>query len=419
MRFATSALAAIASMLALSKPRSANSSMAASMTAWRFSREAGLPGRRGGEGGSMSDTAAIRMGMPHFRGGESLALISAPIGAIIARHHFTRQKKEPSMLIHRQFLALAASLLLAVTPVVQAQDNFPDRPIRLFVTFGPGSGPDTLARTIAPRISEALGQNVVIENRPAANGNVAAQQLLQEKRDGYTLILATDSLMTMNPYLLPKSGFDVFTDLTLVAPVAEASVFVVVNPSLKVNNVQELVSLVRASPGKYTYFAPTGTPHHLLAERFTAANQLNWVRVSYRDPQQALSEMLGSLVPIGFTSFPQVASSVNAGKLKLLGVSTSSRLEPHTSVPALNEIYPGMEEAAWFAVYAASGTPRPVIDKVAQAVAKARASTDVQQRLAQFGMRAVMADAPAFNARVKADNLRRGDLIRQSGIRMD
>ena len=319
----------------------------------------------------------------------------------------------------RQLLALGCAMLALSLPPAHAQDNFPNRPVRLFVTFGPGSGPDTLARTIAPRIAEHLGQNVVIENRPAAGGNVAAQQLLQEKHDGYTLILATDSLFTMNPYLLPKSGFDVLNDFALVAPVAEASVFLVAHPMLNVSTAKELVALVKANPGKYSYSAPTGTPHHLLGERLTEMNGLNWVRVSYRDPQQALTEMLGGLVPIAFSSYAQVAGRVNAGKLKVLGVSTSSRLESHAAVPALNESFPGLEEAGWYALYAPAGTPRPVLERLAAAVAKARDSADVRQRLDQLGMRALNVEGTSFSARVKADNQRRGELIRARGISVD
>lgn len=320
----------------------------------------------------------------------------------------------------RTFVAQAAAGLLAITaPPLHAQEDFPQRPLTLYVTFGPGSGPDTLARAVVPELAKHLGQNVVIDNRPAGGGNVAAQQLLQQKADGHTLILATDSLMTMNPYLLPKTSFDVMSDLALVAPIAEASVFLVVNPALNVANVRELVSLVKANPGKYTYFAPTGTPHHLLGERFTELNKLDWVRVSYRDPQQALNEMLGGLVPIGFTSYPQVSGSVQAGKLKLLGVSTSSRLDSHADVPALNESFPGLEESAWFAVYAPKDTPKPVLDKLAAAVVKARESAEVKKRLDQFGMRAVSMDPRAFASRVRADNQRRGELIRARGIRVD
>lgn len=323
------------------------------------------------------------------------------------------------MMIIRKLAALTAALLVSAAPALHAQDNFPDRPIRLFVTFGPGSGPDTLARTIAPRIAEALGQNVVIENRPAGGGNVAAQQLLAEKRDGYTLLLATDSLFTMNPHLLPKTSFDLEKDFTLVAPVAEGSVFMVANPSLGVSTARELVALVKANPGKYTYFAPTGTPHHLLGERFTAMNGLDWVRVSYRDPQQALTEMLSGLVPVGFASYPQVAGSVNAGKLRPLGISTSSRLDSHATIPALTEIFPGLEESSWFSVFAAAGTPKAALDKLGAAVAKARDSAEVKQRLDQFGMRTITSDNRAFNARIKADNQRRGELIRTRGIKVD
>jgi tripartite-type tricarboxylate transporter receptor subunit TctC len=320
----------------------------------------------------------------------------------------------------RQFLArTGAALLVGAAPLVHAQDHFPDRPVKLLVTFGPGSGPDTLARAIAPEIAKQLGQSVVVDNRPAGGGNVAAMQMLQEKHDGTTVILATDSLFTINPYLMPKTSYDLNKDFVLVAPVAEASVFLVVNPSLGVSSVKELVSLVKGNPGKYTYFAPTGTPHHLLAEQFTEINDLKWVRVSYRDPQQATTEMLSGLVPIGFTSYPQVAGSIAAGKLKPLAVSTSTRLDSHPSIPALAEFYPGLEEAGWFAVYAPADAPRAAVDKLSQAVVKARGSAELKQRLDQFGMRLITADARSFTERVQREYKHRGEVISTRGIKTD
>lgn len=324
----------------------------------------------------------------------------------------------------RAFLLQAGGTALAgAWPLAHAhahaQDDFPNRPIKLFVTFGPGSGPDTLARAFSPELGKQLGQNVVIDNRPAGGGNVAAQQLLQEKHEGHALILATDSLFTMNPHLLPKAGFDLDKDFTLVAPIAEAPVFLVAHPSLNVSTARELANLVKASPGKYTYFAPTGTPHHLLGEKFTELADLKWVRVSYRDPQQAINEMLGGLVQVGFASYGLVSGSVTAGKLKLLGVSSSSRLEAMPQVPTLAESFPGLEEASWFAVYVPAGTPRPVVDKLAAAVAKARDGAEVKQRLDQFGMRVVPADARVFAQRVRSDYQRRGQLIAARGIKMD
>jgi tripartite-type tricarboxylate transporter receptor subunit TctC len=320
----------------------------------------------------------------------------------------------------RRFLAQAGAMLVGgAVPLARAQDRFPDRPIRLLVTFGPGSGPDTLARAIAPEIARQLGQGVAVDNRPAGGGNVAATQMLQEKHDGTTLILATDSLFTMNPYLLPKPSYDLNKDFALVAPVAEASVFLVVNPSLGVNSVGELVALVKAHPGKYTYFAPTGTPHHLLAEQFTEINDLKWVRVSYRDPQQAATEMISGLVPIGFTSYPQVSGSIAAGRLKALAVSTSTRLDAHPAIPALAESWPGLVEAGWFAVYAPADVPRAAVDKLAQAVAQARGSAEVKQRLDQFGMRLISDDSRSFAQRVQREYRHRGEVIATRGIKMD
>jgi NAD(P)-dependent dehydrogenase (short-subunit alcohol dehydrogenase family) len=141
----------------------------------------------------------------------------------------------------------------------------------------------------------------------------------------------------------------------VVTPIAEAGVFLVVNTSLHVNSVQELVALVKSQPGKLNVSAPTGTPHHLAAERIAALNNLQWARVSYRDPQQAVIELVAGLVPIAFSTWPSIAPHVQSGKLKLLADSTATRFDSLPNVPALAESYPGFEESAWFAIFSNAG----------------------------------------------------------------
>jgi len=311
-----------------------------------------------------------------------------------------------------------ASATFGLPAVAQAKD-FPVRPVRLVVTFPAGSGPDTIARSIAPGMSEALGQQVVVDNRPGAGGNVAALSVLGERHDGHTLLMGTDSIYSLNPFLFPKAGYDANTDFVVVAPIAETGVFLVVNTSLGVNNTQELVALVKSQPGKLNVSAPTGTPHHLAAERFAAINGLQWTRISYRDPQQAVTELAAGLVPIAFSTWPSIAPHVQSGKLRLLGVSTPTRFESLPSVPALAESYPGFEESGWFAVLAPRGTPPAVLAALSEATQQAREAPDLKPRLAIQGMRLIAADGAAFDARIKREIQARADLIRSRGIRAD
>jgi len=311
------------------------------------------------------------------------------------------------------------TIALASLAFAAAAQEFPSRPVKLLVPFGPGSGPDIVARELAPEMSKALGQTVAVENRPGAGGNVAAQALLAEHHDGYTVLLATDSIFTLNPLLFPKSGFDPMTSLKLVTPVSEAALFVVADQSLKVNTFAELVALVKAQPGKINYQAPTGSPHHIIGERLAHALALNWVRVSYRDPQQGLTELLNGLVPVAISTLPFVKAQIDAGKVKPLAVATAQRWPTQPDVPALAETLPGFRESAWFALVAPSDAPAGALDRLNAAALKARDSAALKARLPQLGMIVLDGDARALEARAKAEATARGELIRARGIKAD
>lgn len=314
--------------------------------------------------------------------------------------------------------SLLATVLACLAFAAAAQE-FPSRPVRLLVPFGPGSGPDIVARELAPEMSKAFGQTVAVENRPGAGGNVAAQALLAEHHDGYTVLLATDSIFTLNPFLFPKSGFDPMASLKLVTPVSEAALFVVADQSLKVNSFAELVALVKAQPGRINYQAPTGSPHHIIGERLAHALGLNWVRVSYRDPQQGLTELLNGLVPVAISTLPFVKAQIDAGKVKALAVATAQRWPTLPDVPTLAETLPGFRESGWFALVAPSDAPAGALDKLNAAALKARDSAALQARLPQLGMIVLDGDARSLEARARAEAAARGELIRARGIKAD
>ncbi|MCJ0764126.1 Bug family tripartite tricarboxylate transporter substrate binding protein [Variovorax terrae] len=327
------------------------------------------------------------------------------------------------MMTKRTMVRLALAGLLAATGCAATMpagaQAFPSRPVRLVVTFPAGSGPDTIARSIAPKMSEALGQQVVVDNRPGAGGNVAALAVLNERRDGHTLLMGTDSLYSLNPFLFPKAGYDASTDFVLVTPLAEAALFLVSNASLKLGSAKDLVALVKSEPGKLNYSAPTGTPHHLAGERFTALNGLDWTRVSYRDAQQAITEVAAGLVPAAFSTWPSIAPYVSSGRLSLLGITTPTRFDTLPNVPALAETWPGFEETGWFAILAPKGTPQAAIDLLNAAALKAREASELRPRLEAQGMRLINADAKAFEARIRRETQARSELIRTRGIKVD
>jgi len=321
----------------------------------------------------------------------------------------------------RVVAAAAGSLALGAMGGLQPARaaDFPARPVRLVVTFPAGSGPDTIARSIAPRMGEVLGQQVVVDNRPGAGGNVAALAVLGERHDGHTLLMGTDSIYSLNPFLFPRAGYDATTDFTVLAPLAEAGVLLVVNSELGIDSVEALVARVKAQPGRFNVSAPTGTPHHMAAERFAMLNALQWTRVSYRDPQQAVTELVAGLVPIAFSTWPSIAPHVQSGKLRALAVSTPDRFAAWPQVPSLSERHPGFEETAWFALLAPQGVPEAARRLLADAARQAREGPDLAPRLAMQGMRPLAADPQAFEARIRRERQAREALIRSRGIRAD
>jgi len=313
--------------------------------------------------------------------------------------------------------ALAVVGLAAATSLAHASD-FPNRPLRLLVPFGPGSAPDVLAREIAPHMAEHLGQSVVVENRPGAGGNVTVQALLSEAKDGHTVLLSTDSMFSLNPYLFPRT-FDVMKEVRLVTPISEAGLFFVANAKLGVNTVDDVVKLVQANPGKFNYSAPTGTPHQMAGERLTREKKLDWVRISYRDPQQVVTELVNGMVPFTFGTLPLVEGFVKEGTLKLVAVATPERLSLAPEVPTFAESIDGFVESAWYALAVAAGTPDEAIAKINAAAEAARDSQPVQARLAQLGMVPLKTDVAALTERANKEAAMREELIRDRSISVD
>jgi len=276
-----------------------------------------------------------------------------------------------------------------------------------------------VARLMAPALSAKLGQTVVIENRPGAAGNIAAQAVRRDKRDGYTVLLGTDSIFTMNPFLFKNLGFDPLTDFTLVEPLADSALFIVASPSTHVKTLEQLVALVRANPGKFNYSAPTGTPHHLAGERLSQAAGLDWVRVSYSDGQQAVNDIVSGQLQFGISVWPSIQQFVNTGRLNVIAVTTAQRLQAMPDVPTVSETYPGMVDAGWFGLFVGSGTPPQVIEKLAAAADYARRDPELAPRLQAQGMQVSEASNADFIKAMHATAKQRGELIQSRGISLN
>ena len=283
-------------------------------------------------------------------------------------------------------LALAVLTISAFAPNAIAQGAFPNKPITLVVTYPPGGGADAMARLIAPKMGEALGQSVVIENKPGASGQIGAQAVAKAAPDGYTLMLDASSF-SANPALYPKLPYDSLKAFKPIGVVALFPNVVLVNANFPVKNIAELTAAARKSKDAVSYASSgNGSAQHLAGALFESAAKVDMVHVPYKGGGPALNDVIGGQVPLFFGNLASTLQHVQSGKLKALAVTSAKRSPIMPDVPTLTEAgLKGAEIYEWNAVFAPANTPEPVVAKLAAAFQQALESPDVKARVAQLG----------------------------------
>ena len=282
--------------------------------------------------------------------------------------------------------ALAALAISAVAPHVMAQGAFPNKPITLVVTYPPGGGADAMARLIAPKMGEALGQSVVIENKPGASGQIGAQAVAKAVPDGYTLMLDASSF-SANPALYPKLPYDSLKAFKPIGVVALFPNVVLVNANFPAKNIGELTAAARKTKDAVSYASSgNGSAQHLAGALFESAAKVDMVHVPYKGGGPALNDVIGGQVPLFFGNLASTLQHVQSGKLKALAVTSAKRSPILPDVPTLSEAgLKGAEIYEWNAVFAPANTPEPVVAKLAAAFQQALESPEVKARIAQLG----------------------------------
>jgi tripartite-type tricarboxylate transporter receptor subunit TctC len=318
----------------------------------------------------------------------------------------------------RLLVALVAALALPAA----AQGEFPNKPIRLIVGFAPGGGTDIMARVVATRISEQIGQPVIVENRPGNSGIVGAVAVAKAPADGYTLMMGVMSLNTIQPHLVPNLPFDPIKDFTPVNLVASVPHFIVVPPSLGVNSVAEFIAHAKKKPGKLSYpSAGTGTSSHLGGEMFRMqTGNLDIVHIPYKSAGHSMPDLMAGRVHIGFETLPTTAAHVKSGKLKALAVTSPTRNAEFPNVPTAAEAgLPGYRLRTWYGVFAPGGTPAPIVKRLHAEIARAVQSPDSRAKLVEMGMDDTVTPTPEdFAAMVRSELQHFGKVIKQAGIKL-
>jgi len=313
-------------------------------------------------------------------------------------------------------LALIASSLFSAA---QAQ-TWPAKPVKVIVNFPPGGAADQLARAIGVPLAEALGQPVVVENRGGANDNIGGEAVAKAPADGYTLLMSSGGMVSVNPHLYPKMSFNPAKDLVPVAAAARVLVFLEVKPSLPVNNVKEFLAYLKANPGKLSFGSPgNGSSPHLAAEMLKAQTNSFAVHVPYRGAAPAMQDLLGGQLDFMFD--PGIGlQHVKAGKLKLLAVGSAKRSPLFPDVPTLDEVgLKNFDADTWFGFYAPAGTPPAVVSRLNQEINKILATQPVKDRIMAIGGIPAPMSPSDFNMRAAIDGTRFGALIRARNIKGD
>jgi len=312
----------------------------------------------------------------------------------------------------------AASFLVATGATAQARQDYPLRPIRIIVPQAPASGPDIMARTIAQKLTESWGQQVLVDNRPGANGIIGMEAVAKSKPDGYTLVMSVPSALAMNPYVYKQLPYDTFRDFAPITQTATNTFGLVVNPALPARSVKELVALGKARPGQLNYGSfGIGNQTHLASELFSGVTGLKIVHVPYKGQTPAVTELVAGQVSFMFTPMPGAAGMVDAGKLRLLATCGEQRDATYKAAPTMREAgYPDVVITGWTGLLGPAGTPADVVNRLQAEIARHLLTPEMRESIRKQGAEAVASTPEQFAAFIKAEARKWSQVIKRAGL---
>ncbi len=319
----------------------------------------------------------------------------------------------------RWLSSLLVAVALAVAGDVAAQ-AYPTKSIRLVAPSTPGDAPDVIARLVAERLSVALGQQVIVENRPGAGGVVGSEIVAKAAPDGYTLIMGNAGSHGINAAVYSKLPYDILKDFAPVSQIAIAPNIFVVNPGLPVNTIPEFIAYAKARPGQLSYASGgNGSSSHMSMELLKSMAGIDVVHVPYKGSTPALTDVISGQDAVMSVNMPPAVPHVKAGKLRALAVTTRTRTPSMPDLPTVAETLPGYETVAWFGVLAPAGTPRDVINRLSMEIARIARSPDMRERLAGMGAEPVGGTPEEFGAVMARDIAKWTELAKSVGIKID
>lgn len=325
-------------------------------------------------------------------------------------------------LLQQTLTASALAIFAAALPqYALAQAAYPSKPIRLVVPFVPGGVTDTSGRLIAEQLSKRLGQQVIVDNRPGASGNIGTQLVATSPPDGYTLVLAFDGTMVINPHVFEKMSFDTIRDFAPVGKIGDAVLILVANPSLPAKTLQEVIALSKTQAGGLSYgTSGTGGTPHIAGEQLKLRTGANLTHVPYKGGGQAMTDVLGGQIPLVYTAVAGAQGQVKAGRLKPIAVSSAQRSRSLPDVPTFIESgVPDFEVNSWVGLLAPAKTPKAIIDKLNAELNAVLNDPETRDKLNVMGIAATPGAPEKFGDEMKRDLQRYGPVVKAAGIKVE
>jgi tripartite-type tricarboxylate transporter receptor subunit TctC len=315
---------------------------------------------------------------------------------------------------------VAVALVAALGASSAPAQGWPEKPVRYVVSTTAGGSSDTMARMMAPRLTELWGQPVVVENRPGAGGNLGTDIVAKSPPDGYTVLVGSVGPLAVNPHLFAKLPYDPLRDLAPVTLLAHVANVLVINPSIPVHNVKAFIAFARSRPGQLHFgSAGNGQSQHLAGELFNSMAGTKLVHVPYKGSAPALTDVIGGQIELTFTSLVSGVPHVRSGRLRGLAVTSLDRQPIAPDLPAIAETLPGFAVTAWFAMAAPAATPREIVNRIQADSARVLRAPDAAERLSALGAQMVLGTPEAFGVFLRSELAKWGKVIREAKIKPD
>jgi len=320
-----------------------------------------------------------------------------------------------------RIVSTAIALLVSAGVGAQPAPAWPVKPVRIVVPFSPGGSTDVTARVIGQRLTEQIGQSFAIDNRAGAGGNIGAELVAKAPPDGYTLLLATTGVMSINQYLYKVLAYDPERDFAPITQLGGLPLVLVANPALPARTLKELVAIARKRPGDLTFASSgIGGGTHMTAELFNAASGLKMVHVPYKGSPQAIQDLVAGNVILMFDQVVSSMPQVNAGKLRALAITSAQRFQTLPDLPTIAESgFPGFESVSFNGLAAPAATPREIVNRVQGEVAKALKTPELRERMLRDGMEPVGSTPEAFATFIRSERVKWSRVVKDLGLRVD